>query len=243
MAAPESSNPRALDTSDASDATSAEFTADEFPQFMDDIAAISPQALTQDSPSNQTDDEDSREKDSDESAPVGHPAHGPGAHPKQYNYNGTIIATIDPDRLLQVKPTHGRTRHKGEDAEFSKEDERLRFDSAEDWASLSDRLAIPSDGDVQISFEVEFDPQENADMPAGDITVFWGAGGEGNNRRQGNSHSWTGYELKLGSPNRETLAYKFEGHDIEREHGNELFTPGQAHEVKSPRTGAYGVAR
>ena len=39
---------------------------DEFPQLMDDIAAISPQALTQDSPSTETDLEDSREKDSDD---------------------------------------------------------------------------------------------------------------------------------------------------------------------------------
>ena len=36
-------------------------------------------------------------------------------------------------------------------------------------------------------------------MPAGDITVS-GVPYEGNNRCQGNSHSWTGYELKLAHP-------------------------------------------
>ena len=167
-----------------------------------------------------------------QSAPKDHPAHGPTMHPKRYNYNGTLIATIDPDRLLQVKPTFGRSGHKGKDASFEKADERLRFDSSEDWASLSDRLAIPNEGDVQISFEVEFDQQANAEMPAGDITVFWGAGGKGTNRRQGNSHSWTGYELKLGSPDREALAYKFCGHAIERIYDKTLFTPGQTHEVE-----------
>ena len=148
------------------------------------------------------------------------------------NEDGVVIATIDPDRLLQVTPTRGQTQHKGADASFAKKAERLRFDSGEDWVSLSDRLAIPNDGDVAISFEVEFDPAPDGSMPAGDITVFWGSGSKGDDRRRENSHSWTGYEMKLGSPDREAVAYKFGGHAIEREKGQKLFEAGEKHQVE-----------
>ena len=148
---------------------------------------------------------------------------------------GVPVAEIDVDRLLALEPLRPSADERVADGNgrFSKDGERMRFDAEGDWLSLMDRLTIPGNGDVEIAFEIEFDA-----TPEGrpDVTAFWGAGPHESRGNGPITGSWSGYELKLGGPGRDEMAYKEGGWAIVRDR-QPVFTQGTAHQVEIRQQG------
>lgn len=136
------------------------------------------------------------------------------AKEQAHNKNLVPIAVIDPERLLAsspLRPSQPSDLYDGKGT-FKKDDERLRFDCRNDYVALMDNLSLGGGDNITMSFEVEFDQAKKTDIPP-DLTVFWGANpnAEYHGPIKG---SWSGYELKLGGPGRNTLAHKLGGHDL-----------------------------
>ena len=55
----------------------------------------------------------------------------------------------------------------------SEDEERLRFDSDDDYFSIFDNLNLGDHKNVDLSFELEFD--QTSQSQRSDLTVFWGA--------------------------------------------------------------------
>ncbi len=148
---------------------------------------------------------------------------------------GVPVAEIDVDRLLALEPLRpsADSRHADGNGRFSKDGERMRFDAEGDWLSLMDRLSIPGNGDVEIAFEIEFDATAEGKP---DVTAFWNAGPHESRGNGPITGSWSGYEMKLGGPGRDEMAFKEGGWAIVRDR-QPVFTQGVAHQVEIRQQG------
>jgi hypothetical protein len=143
------------------------------------------------------------------------------------NGEKVTIADFDSGRLAQMTPRRNpphRNRH-AMNGTVSEDEERLRFDSDDDYFSIFDNLSLGEHKNVDLSFELEFDPESTAERS--DLTVFWGA-------RDGEQHrnAWSGYEVKLGGPGINHVAYKYGGRDlVPRGQQTQEFQPGQRYQI------------
>ena len=149
------------------------------------------------------------------------------------NGEPVTIADFDSKRLAKMKPRHNKRHTKFDQKGAVKEDgERLRFDGDNDFFSIYDNLELGDHKNIDLSFELEFDRKSKSERS--DLTVFWGAEDRQHSYGRGNiSSAWTGYELKLGGPGINHVAYKHGGHDLtSRGSTPETFEPGKKYKIE-----------